>query len=315
MPLNFFIYRAVSFAVLLFGISLVAFGLMSLVPGDAAEMILTSTGVEAPPEAVEALRQQLQLDEPVYIQYGRWLYQAIHLDLGVSYRTGLPVVYELGQRMEATVQLALAALGFALVFSVPIGIITTLYNKTWIDYMGRITVLAGSSIPNFWLGLLLAYIFSVWLQWLPIAGGGEMERLILPAATLGFGMAAAYARLLRGSMLDALSQGFIQVARAKGIKERWLISRHALRHALLPVLTWFGISIGHLLSGSVVVETIFSWPGLGRFAVESIQGRDYPVIQGYVLFCALTVVTINLIVDCIYFYLDPRIRLGGGQQP
>ena len=152
------------------------------------------------------------------------------------------------------------------------------------------------------------------MQWLPIAGAGGWEGLILPAATLGFGMLAAYTRLLRGSMLDALSQGFIRVGRAKGLKEKWLIGRHALRYALLPVLTWFGISIGQLLGGSVVVETLFSWPGLGRFAVESIQGRDYPVIQGYVLFSALAVVTVNVVVDCLYSCLDPRIRLGGGQE-
>jgi peptide/nickel transport system permease protein len=314
MPVNFFIHRGISFIILLFGISLVAFGLMALVPGDTPEMVLTSIGVEAPPETVEALRQQLQLDDPVYIRYGRWLSRALHLDLGISYRTGLPVVEELGSRLAATVQLTLASLAFALLFSVPLGVLTALYPKTWLDLIGRITVLTGSSIPNFWLGLLLAYVFGVRLQWLPIAGAGGWEGLILPAATLGFGMLAAYTRLLRGSMLDALSQGFIRVGRAKGLKEKWLIGRHALRYALLPVLTWFGISIGQLLGGSVVVETLFSWPGLGRFAVESIQGRDYPVIQGYVLFSALAVVTVNVVVDCLYSCLDPRIRLGGGQE-
>lgn len=314
MTLTFFIHRGISFIILLFGISLVAFGLMSLVPGDTPEMILASIGVEASPVAVEALRQQLQLHDPVYVQYGRWLFRALHLDLGISYRTGLSVVYELGNRLGATVQLAVASLVFALLFSIPLGICTALYPKTWIGLVGRVTMLAGSSIPNFWLGLLLAYVFSVRLQWLPVSGAGGVVGLVLPAATLGFGMVAAYARLLRGSMLDVLSQGFIKVAKAKGLKEKWLIGRHVLRHALLPVLTWFGISIGHLLGGSVVVETIYAWPGLGRFVVESIQGRDYPVIQGYVLFSALTVVTINLVVDCLYTYLDPRIRLGGGQQ-
>lgn len=313
MPINFLIQRGISFFIVLFGISLVTFGLMALVPGDTPEMVLISIGVEAPPEAVEALRQQLQLDDPVYIQYGRWLIKAFQLDLGLSFRTGLPVVHELGSRLAATVQLALASLGFALVFAVPLGILTALYPRSRIDIMGRIAVLAGSSIPNFWLGLLLAYLFGVKLQWLPLSGAGSPDGLVLPAATLGFGMAAAYTRLLRGSMLDALSQGFIRVGRAKGLKAKWLIGRHALRYALLPVLTWFGISIGHLLGGSVVVETLFSWPGLGRFAVESIQGRDYPVIQGYVLFSALTVVSINFLVDCLYTYLDPRIRLGGGQ--
>lgn len=314
MPLHFFVHRGISFIILLFGISLVAFGLMALVPGDAPAMILISIGVEAPPAAVEALRGQLQLHDPVYAQYGRWLYRALHLDLGVSYRSGLPVVEELGSRLGATVQLTLASLVFSLLFAVPLGLLSALYPQSRLDFIGRVTVLAGASIPSFWLALLLAYLFSVRLQWLPIAGSGSFEGLILPAATLGFGMAAAYTRLLRGSMIDALSQGFIRVARAKGLKERWLISRHALRYALLPVLTWFGISVGHLLGGSVVVETIFSWPGLGRFAVESIQGRDYPVIQGYVLFSALIVVSINLVIDCIYSYLDPRIRLGGGQE-
>jgi ABC-type dipeptide/oligopeptide/nickel transport system permease component len=312
VPVNFFIQRGISFIILLFGISLVAFGLMMLVPGDTPEMVLASIGVEAPPEAVEALRLQLQLHEPAYIQYGRWLARVVQLDLGISYRTGLPVVYELSHRLAATAELTLASLGFALLFAVPLGILTALYPRSWLDFAGRMAVLTGSSIPNFWLGLILAYLFGVRLQWLPIAGAGGLEGLVLPAATLGFGMAAAYTRLLRGCMLDALAQGFIRVARAKGLKERWLIGRHALRHALLPVLTWFGISVGHLLGGSVVVETIFSWPGLGRFAVESIQGRDYPVIQGYVLFSALVVVTINLVVDCLYSYLDPRIRLGGG---
>ena len=199
-----------------------------------------------------------------------------------------------------------------LLLAVPAGICAALYRNAWIDHLSRLVALLGASMPAFGLGLLLIYTLAVKLHLFPVMGRGSWENLVLPSATLGFGLAATYARLLRASLLDVLGQDFIRVARAKGLQEKLVISRHALKNALLPVVTVFGMSFGHLLGGTVIVETIFAWPGVGKFCVDSIFNRDYPVIQGYVLLMALVFVLVNLMVDISYVFLDPRIRLGKG---
>lgn len=294
------------------GVSIITFGLINLAPGDPAELILRYGGVEPAREAVEALREELGLNDPLYIQYGRWLWNVFHLDLGKSFRTGQPVTEEILSRFPATLELAGAALAFMILIALPAGILSALYRHAFIDHLSRIFALFGASLPGFWLGLMLIFFFAVKLELLPVMGRGELQQLVLPAITLGFGLAAVYARILRAGMLDVLGQDYIRVARAKGLKEKWVIGRHALKNALLPAVTLLGMSFGHLLGGAVVVETIFAWPGVGQFAVESIFNRDYPVIQGYALFMAVIFVLANILVDISYVILDPRIRLEGG---
>ncbi|ACA58940.1 nickel ABC transporter permease [Candidatus Desulforudis audaxviator] len=295
------------------GVSIITFALINLAPGDPAEIILRADGMEPTAEAVAVLREELGLNDPLYIQYGRWLWGVLHLDLGESFRTGRPVAEELFSRLPATLELTCAALVFMVILAVPAGILSALYRHTLVDHLGRLGALAGASLPGFWLGLVLIYLFSVKLGILPVMGRGGLEHLVLPAVTLGFGMAAVYARVLRTGMLDVLGQDYIKVARAKGLKEKWVIGRHALKNALLPAVTLLGMSFGHLLGGAVIVETIFAWPGVGKFAVESIFNRDYPVIQGYALFMAVVFVLANLLVDISYVFLDPRIRLERGE--
>lgn len=293
----------------LLGVSLITFGLINLAPGDPAEMILRAGGVEPTREAVEALREELGLNDPVYIQYGRWLWNAACLDLGKSFRTGQPVAAEILDRFPATLELTCAAMALVVLFALPLGILAALYRHALADHLTRFGALVGASMPGFWLGLVLIYIFAVRLRLLPVMGRGGIEHLILPAVTLAFGMAATYARLLRASMLEVLGQDFIRVARAKGLAEKWVIGRHALKNALLPVVTMLGLSFGHLLGGTVIVESIFAWPGVGKFCLDAIFNRDYPVVQGYALFMAVVFVVVNLVVDLSYRLLDPRVRL------
>ncbi len=295
------------------GVSIVTFGLINLAPGDPAELILRSGGVEPTREAVEALREELGLNDPVYIQYGRWVWNAAQLNLGKSFRTGRPVAEEILSRFPATLELAFAAMAFMICLALPAGILSALYRHAFLDHLSRLGALFGASLPGFWLGLVLIYFFAVKLGVLPVMGRGGLKHLVLPAVTLGFGLAAVYARILRAGMLDVLGQDYIRVARAKGLKEKWVIGRHALKNALLPAVTLLGMSFGHLLGGAVIVETIFAWPGVGKFAVDSIFNRDYPVIQGYALFMAVVFVLVNLLVDISYVFLDPRIRLERGK--
>lgn len=293
------------------GVSIITFGLINLAPGDPAELILRAGGMEPTPQAVEALRQELGLNEPVHVRYCRWLWDAIHLDLGKSFRTGRPVTEEIFSRFPATLELTVAALGVMVFLAVPAGILAALYRHALLDHLSRLWALLGASLPSFWLGLMLICLFSVKMGMFPVMGRGSPRHLVLPAVTLGFGMAAVYARILRAGMLEVLGQEYIKAARARGLRERWVIGRHALKNALLPAVTLFGMSFGHLLGGAVIVETIFAWPGVGKFAVDSIFNRDYPVIQGYALFMALVFVLANLMVDIVYGLLDPRIRLEG----
>lgn len=291
------------------GVSVITFGLVRLAPGDPAEMMLRAGGMEPTREAVEALREEMGLDDPVHVQYGRWLRGVLHLDLGTSFRTGSPVAAELLSRLPATLELTAAALVITVLLAVPAGILSALYRHALVDHLSRFCALLGASLPGFWLGLMLIYLFSVKLGFLPVMGRGGPEHLVLPAATLGLGMAASYARILRAGMLETLGQDYIKVARAKGLKEKWVIGRHALKNAALPMITLFGMGIGYLLGGTVIVETVFAWPGVGKFAVDAIFNRDYAVIQGYAFFMALVFVLANLLVDISYVILDPRVRL------
>lgn len=296
-----------------FGITLVVFLFMQLTPSDPAEILLRKEGIEPTPEAVGAMRKDLGLDAPLHLQYGRWLWKAMHLDLGLSYRTGEPVAKEILVRFPATVELTFVSFLFVMIGSFVIGILSAQKDYKTFDRIGLILAIFGASIPGFWLGLLLIYLFSVKLGWFPVMGREGLANLVLPAMTLSFGTAVIQARLLRTSLIEVLKKDYITVAMAKGLGKTHILFRHALPNAMLPLLTTSGMVLGRLLGGAVIVETIFSWPGIGRLAIEAILQRDYPIIQGYVLVTAFIIVLVNLCVDIGYRLVDPRIELGDQQ--
>ncbi len=297
---------------LLFGISIISFALLNFAPGDPAEIILRRQNPEEPPlpEAVRALRQQLGLDAPLPLRYGRWLFDVLKGDLGESYRSGTPIMSELVKRFPATIMLATAALALSVVVSIPLGIIAALWRGSLLDSLSRLLALLGAAVPSYVLALLLMLFIAVKLNWLPAIGYGSPKNLILPAIALAAGSSAQVMRLTRASMLEVLQQDYMRTARSKGLNERTVVMVHGLKNGLLPVVTMLGINLGHLLGGTVIVETIFGWPGVGRYAVESILQRDYPVVQGFVLYMALIFLLANLAVDFSYRWLDPRLHFG-----
>jgi len=295
---------------LLFGITIISFALLNFAPGDPAEIILRRQNPEEPPlpEAVRALRQQLGLDAPLPLRYGRWLFDVLKGDLGESYRSGTPIMSELVKRFPATMMLATAALALSVVVSIPLGIIAALWRGSLLDSLSRLLALLGAAVPSYVLALLLMLFVAVKLNWLPAIGYGSPKNLILPAIALAAGSSAQVMRLTRASMLEVLQQDYMRTARSKGLNERTVIMVHGLKNGLLPVVTMLGINLGHLLGGTVIVETIFGWPGVGRYAVESILQRDYPVVQGFVLYMAFIFLLANLAVDFAYRWLDPRLH-------
>jgi peptide/nickel transport system permease protein len=297
------------------GITLLAFGLAQITPGDPAElMIYRETGDPPTVVAIAALRAELGLDDPLPVQYGRWLWRAIQGDLGRSFRYRQPVFDLLAGRFPATFELALGALFISLLVSLPLGSLAAVYRNSLTDHGARIGSLLGASIPGFWLAYLLILLFAVQMRLLPVAGRGSWQHLVLPCLTLGLGAAAIQARLVRSSLLDVLGEDYIRSGRAKGLRQGRLILRHALPNALIPLITVTGIRFAHLLGGAVIVETIFAWPGVGKLVVDSIFDRDYPLIQGYVLFMGTVFVLINLGVDLLYVWFDPRIQLSRRQR-
>jgi peptide/nickel transport system permease protein len=295
------------------GISVITWAMMSLAPGDAAQLYATQfsgTGRPTPAE-IERAREELGLDGSLIRQYAVWAQHALQGDLGRSFRSGREVSDELLSHLPATLQLTIAGSLVTLALGIPLGTLAALNQNRWPDAAARLTALIGGAMPSFWLSLLLIWLFAVRLDLLPSFGRGGPEHLILPALALGLAGSGTYTRLLRASMLDSLSQEYILAARARGVSEAGVILRHALRNALIPVFTTFGLTFGGLLSGAVIVETIFSWPGIGRFAVDAIGQKDYPALQGFVLFSALAYVIANLIVDVTYRLVDPRIGTRG----
>ncbi len=292
------------------GISFVVFIFLQMAPSDPAEILLRKEGIDPTPEALVAKQKELGLHESPLLQYGRWLVRVIRFDLGTSYRTGEAVTKELSDRLPATLELTLISFMLIVLFALAAGLMTSLKSHGVLDRIGLILTIAGTSIPSFWLGLLLIYLFSVKWGWFPVMGRGNLFHLVLPALTLSFGITLVQARLLRTSLQEILNQNFITVAMAKGVSRSRILLIHALPNALLPFLTTLGMTLGRLLAGAVIVETLFSWPGIGRLAVEAILQRDYPVIQGYILFTAFLFLLINLCVDIGYRLLDPRIESG-----
>jgi peptide/nickel transport system permease protein len=294
------------------GISIISFTLLNLAPGDPADILLRlqQPDTEPPREAVLAFRKELRLDDSLPLRYGRWLLGAVQGDLGTSYRSGEPIMAELGRRLPATLMLAGASLALAVSFSIPLGIVAALWRGSPPDGLSRLLALLGAAVPSYVMALLLVLLFAVKLHWLPAFGYGGFKHLVLPAIALAFGVSAHLMRLTRASLLEVLHQDYVRTARAKGLSERAVIGVHAMKNALLPVVTVLGMSLGHLLGGAVIVETIFGWPGIGKYTVDSIFLRDYPVIQGVVLYMAVIFLVVNLAVDISYRWLDPRLHFG-----
>lgn len=293
------------------GISILAFALALLAPGDPVRQVLQAGGIDAPSaEQVIEMRRELGLDQPGPVRYAIWLGDAVRGDLGRSYRTGEPVLQSLIDRFPRTAQLALIAVGLGLIIALPLGIISAVFRDSPVDHLARLGALVGASVPSFWLAYLLILFFAVQLRVLPVAGASEPRHIVLPALTLAIGAAASLTRLTRSAMLEELFQDYVRTARSKGLRERAVVVAHALRNALIAIVTITGIRLAALLGGAVIVETIFAWPGIGKYVVDSIFNRDYPTIQGFVLFTGTVVLLVNLAVDVSYVWLDPRVRLG-----
>lgn len=304
--LRYFVRRVLLAVPVLIGVATLVFSLIHLVPGDPAQAML---GDGAAPNDIAELRANLGLDQPLLTQYVRFLRHAITGDLGVSFRTGQPVTTMIVERIPATAELAVAAMFVAIVLAIPLGVVAAVWRGTAIDYSAMTFALAGVSIPNFWLGPLLAIVFAVELGWLPVSGRGTIGHLVLPAISLGLALAAILARMTRASLLDELGELYVLAARARGVSGRAAITSHALRNSLVPLVTIIALQFGAVLTGAVITETIFAWPGIGRLLIQSIGFRDYPMVQGCILLIAVTYVSVNLITDLLYGVLDPRIRL------
>ncbi|MGP1908967.1 nickel ABC transporter permease [Metabacillus sp. JX24] len=302
--------RVIQLMLVMFILSVFTFGLMKLAPGDPVLLILNADEMMVTDADQAELRKELGFDQPLYVQYGKWMVGLLQLDLGKSYMSGNPVWEEMMERLPITLELAGGALLVMVSIALPLGIAAGRFPGKWPDHVSRVLALIGASIPSFWLGLMLIYVFAFKLQLLPSNGFGEWSQSILPSFALGFSLAAVYARLLRSGLMESYSEDYVRAARARGVKEWRILWIHAIRAALLPVMTVLGLSMGSLLGGAVVIEILFSWPGLGSMAVDAIFARDYPVIQGYVLLTGVFVVAMNLMTDLSYFLIDPRIRRG-----
>ena len=306
--LTWVVRRLLAAVPVLFGVTLAVFSMLFLVPGDPVKMMLAE--FVTTPDQIAQMRGELHLDEPILKQYGRFVGNAMRGDLGTSIRSRRPVTTEIGENVASTAQLAVAAMLVAVAVGVPLGLLAALFRSTWLDVASMGGALLGVSMPSFWLGLLLIFAFSLHLAWFPATGGGDLRHLVLPSVTLGTIAAAIIARLTRSSMLEVLGQDYMRTARAKGLAAWSVVVRHGLKNALIPIITIFGLQFGNLLAGAVIVETVFSRPGLGRLIVGGILAKDFPLVQGTVLFVATVYVLINVLVDVAYAYADPRIRFG-----
>lgn len=306
MFLNYLIKRLFSAVFVLLGITTFVFLLIHLVPGDPVEVMLGET---ARPADREALRHALGLDLPVLQQWWQFLTGIAHFNLGESLHSKRAVSQLLIERLPATAMLSIASMSIAIIIALPLGILAAVYKDSIWDRLAMMTAMLGVSIPNFVMGPLLILIFALWLGWFPVSGKEGFSSLVLPAITLGTALAAILSRMVRASMLDVIQEDYIRAARARGLSEVRVLGLHALRNAALPVITILGMQFGALLAGAVITETIFAWPGVGQLMIESIQKRDYPVVQACVLLISFTYVLVNLITDLSYITLDPRVKL------
>jgi peptide/nickel transport system permease protein len=303
--LEYFLRRVLLSIPIILVVSIVVFGMVFL-SGDPAVLMLPP---EASEEQVAAIREEYGFNDPFLVQYGRFMENALHGDFGKSIRYNQPAMELVIERLPATLQLSVTSILLAVVFAIPLGIISATKRNSLADYSASLLSILGQSIPNYWLGFMLVYFFAVELGWLPTSGGPGLKYVILPAFTIAFAIMALISRMTRSSMLQVLHEDYIRTARAKGQSERKVIIVHALRNALLPIVTIVGLQFGYILGGAVVIETIFAWPGLGLLTIQAIYNRDYPVVQASVLFLTVSFVVINLLVDVSYQFLDPRIHL------
>ena len=307
--LTFIAHRLAGALLVVFGVVSIVFLLIHLIPGDPVEIML---GEGASVTDREALRVSLGLDQPLAHRFLAYLEALLRLDLGSSIHSQRPVQELLLERLPATLVLAGMTLLITLLLAVPLGIVAAVRRNSLWDSGAMSFSMLGVSVPNFWLGPLLILVFSLWLGWFPVSGRESFGAVVLPAVTLGTGLAAVLSRMVRSSMLEVLGEDYLRTARAKGLAPSRVIFHHALRNALLPVITLLGLQLGALLAGAVITETVFSWPGIGLLTIEAIQSRDYPVVQACVLLISVSYVLINLLTDIAYAWIDPRIRLGGG---
>lgn len=292
-------------------VSVIVFSVMHLLPGDPTELMLAGAeGGAVSAERLEELREVMGLNDPLYQQFGNFFVGAVQGDLGTSIRFRSPVTEIVLDRFPYTLRLSLAGLAVAMLIGVPLGTLAAIKRNTWLDSFSMALSLIGVSMPIFWLGLLLILVFAINLHWLPTTGAGGVKALIMPAFTLGFVSAALVSRLIRSSLLEVLQEDYVRTARSKGLTGRAVLVHHAFKNALIPVVTIIGLQFGHMLAGAVVTETVFSRPGLGRLVVNAILWKDFPLVQGTVLFLAIMYVLVNLIVDISYAWLDPRIHYG-----
>jgi ABC-type dipeptide/oligopeptide/nickel transport system permease component len=304
--IRFLVRRLVLAIPVLLGVATLVFSLIHLIPGDPVQAML---GDAASPESVIELRTRLGLNRPLHVQYAAFLMGVARGDLGVSLRTNERVSSAIVARLPATIELALAAMLFAVVIAIPTGMAAAVWSGSAVDHAATTLALVGLSMPTFWLGPLLGLVFSVELGWLPVSGRGTAAHLVLPAITLGLPLAAVLARMTRASLMDELGEVYVTAARARGLSEARILLRHAFRNSLIPIVTVLGLQVGGVLTGAVITETIFAWPGVGRLLIQSIGFRDYPLVQGCILLIAVTYVSVNLLTDMAYAFLDPRIRL------
>jgi peptide/nickel transport system permease protein len=310
---NFLLRRFITTLLVMLGVSFVVFMIMHLVPGDPVRIML---GIQADQAKVEEIRQLMGFDRPLLVQYGEWLWNALQGDLGESFITGESVSSAVAQRLPATLSLAFAALFIGLLIALPAGIISALRPGSKLDYSVMLFSQLGVSIPDFWLGILLILFFALYLGWLPPSGfvspsesvSEWLRYLILPALTVGLITASILARFIRSAVLESSHLNHVQTAYAKGLPQRRVVNRHILRNAAIPIVTIVGLQIASLLGGVIIVEIIFAWPGLGRLALDAVTRRDYPMMQGAVLLVALTFALVNVLVDVLYAYLDPRVK-------
>jgi len=313
---DFLVRRSATILLVLVGVSVITYGLMFFTPGDPARTILRQqSGGQAPSdEAVAEFRAEHGLDDPIPVQYANWAWDVLHGDLRESYYQDTPVSKMIADRFPETLELAIAGLLVALLISIPTGVVSAVHKGQWPDYLSQVAALLGVSMPNFWLGYLLIIVFSLYLGLFPISGAGGLDKLVLPAVTLGSGMAAIVTRLVRSSMLEVLEEDYIRTARSKGLRQRIVVYKHALRNALIPVVTIVGLQFGYLLNGAVIVEIVFQRPGIGKLLIDALFARDYPVVQGLVLLIAAIFVLTNFLVDVTYRFIDPRITFEGGER-
>ena len=311
---TYIIRRLLLLPLLMLGISLIVFILIQLAPGDPISSQYGLKLAELDPTTVEKLREELGLNDPIMVQYGRYLVRLMHGDLGQSLTSHTPVIKEITARYPATMELAITAMLMVIVVSIPLGVVAAIKRGSLTDNFLMAGALFGVSIPNFWFGIMMILIFGLWLGWLPISGRGNgplfsrLEYLILPSFTLAIGMMGIVSRMVRSSVVEVLGLDYIRTAHAKGLRSQTVLTRHAIRNALIPVVTVLGLQFASLLGGAIIIETIFAWPGIGRLAVNAIWRRDYPVIMGTVLVFSFTFILANLFVDILYTILDPRIR-------